>query len=429
MRKSDELRQRSADRRGETVLGHSDVVYGEEFETDSLHDITVYGHEGRMAGKEMLDNDMFGLDAAGLSAGAPGYDPTSDPASPSYVDPNSVTDPTIPDPSAAVDPNATPSVSLSTAVHKVPTDGVLYDGSKGKPRYAFGSYNYFKGPQGPQGGSMNPGGQFGYVWGYDGMNAPKSTDPRWVKRTGKHGLAPSNLGDGILAFLSMGTSQLAQKDNDNWDDIGSNDLPEPQASSLAAGWGPLIGNPNNSDFANLRYATDDQKWFWFPSEAPAWAMEESNRAIAITNAATAKTLADAQAAQQALDDQTAKQQADAQAAQDAADQIAQQQMATQQSQFDQQQSQAQQQLQTQQAQQQAPLDIQAQQQQMAQQQASFDLEQKAKQADLDYMIAHPETATAAQDSGDEGGDPMDSPDEVMGAVQRHRARRASRRSF
>lgn len=366
-----------------------------------LGDVGAYGDPG--------DDVVFGVDANGLSPGQSGYDPTTDPASPSYVDPNAVTDTTISAPDASYDPTPVPAPPLNTTIQVVPSDGVVYDGSKGMPPYCVASYNYWKG---------TPPEDTGFVWGFDKIAFPNSGNPpRWIKVTGKRGVkADTDAGSVVLNILTAGAyggvQAAASKDNWNWQDVGAGDLPDPAAASAAAGYGPLIGNPSMPDFNNLRYAVADKKWFWYPTEAPDWSTAEAKRQIALLNQQTAKTLADAAAAQKVLDDQAAQDLANAQAAQDAADaksqhdqdaaqqaadaaaQVAataqQQEEAASQSKIDQQQAVIDQQ----QAQQQAQLDMQA-----AQAQQQLDVQQQqmqmqAAQADLDYAKAHPEEAHA-----------------------------------
>lgn len=230
-------------------------------------------------------------------------DPTSSNYDPTAVaDPNATTDPNT-DPSGGADAAAAAAAPAGDVRIKVqPIDAVVYDGSKGTPRYYAGSTAYFTG------GNSN-----GYVWGWDKQRWPNSGDPaRWIARRGG-GDTPNDA---------------------NWDDVTSAELADLQAASLKAGWGPLIGNPAMPDFANLHYAEDTKNYFWYPSQAPAWSTAEANAALAATNKQTADTLAAALAAQQALDQQqaqtdahdvavataAAQKQASLQAIQDASDQ-------------------------------------------------------------------------------------------------------------
>jgi hypothetical protein len=353
------------------------------------------------------DVDILGVDGNGLSPGEPGYDATTDPASSSYLDPNTYEDPSLPSPDASFDPPPIPAAPLNTTIKALPADAVVYDGSKGMPPYCVGSYSYWKG---------SPPEENGYVWGFDKINAPNSGSPaRWIKVYGKRGfdVAPKSIGEGILSFMSAGIPQLiaaaAQQGNWNWDDVTAADLPAPAAASAAAGYGPLIGNPSMPDFANLRWATDAKQWFWYPSEAPEYATAESKRAIALLNQQTAQALADAQAAQKVLDDQLAAELAEAQAQQDLADLDAQHQQEQAQQAADaaaqvaatgqaQQEAAAQSRF----AQQQQEMEMQAAQRQQEMDLQREQMEMQAAQADLDYMRAHPDEVYAEQAPPDRG---------------------------
>lgn len=261
-------------------------------------DITVFGADesGLFPGQVGYDPEtievygeeitVFGLDASGKGPGEPGYDPSTDPASPGYQPP--------PDPAFQETPEkpVIPAVPIERAVAKVPEDGVPYAGEKGWPRYKFGSLEYFN------------GGKYGWVWGWNKGNWPNDNmSPRWICRFG----------------------QAAVTNNDNWDDFPS-PVTEPGevsnrslAGKKADGtivapsgtFGPLVGDPDDPDFKNLRWATADKKWFWYLEEAPKWATAELEYAAA-------KLLQAEQAAQKAEADALAAEAARAAAENEAA---------------------------------------------------------------------------------------------------------------
>ena len=213
--------------------------------------------------------DMLGVEGDPTDPASSNYDPTA------VADPNATQDPTQ-DPAAAADAAAAAAAPGGDVRIKVqPIDAVVYDGSKGTPRKCFGSCNRFFNPTN------------GYMWGYDNINWPNSNNPiRWIANRGMN----NGVGRGWP----------------NWDEVTATELADLQGASLKAGWGPLIGNPQMPDFANLHWAEDTKNWFWYPSQAPAWSTAEANAALAATNKQTADTLAAALAAQQALDQQQAQ---------------------------------------------------------------------------------------------------------------------------
>lgn len=228
--------------------------------------------------------------------------------------------------------------------HKVPDDGVVYDGSRGLPGDGFGSYNYFFG---------SPG-QDGYIY----------REGRWQMRQG------DSYHDGSPQSPGYGAEQ---------------------------GLGPLIGNPTAAGeqawVQNVQWATDDKKWFFQGASAPAWLTTEQDAAITLLNQKTDAANAAAAAALAAQQAQDEAQAAEAQAKQDAANALAQSAADTQ-SQIADQAAAAQQQA----------LDIQQQQtdQQLAAQQAKQALQ--AQQMQLDYLQQHPEQMyVPADDGGGDGG--------------------------
>ena len=228
--------------------------------------------------------------------------------------------------------------------HKVPEDGVVYDGSRGLPSDGFGSYNYFYG---------SPG-QDGYIY----------REGRWQMRQG------DSYHDGSPQAPGYGSEQ---------------------------GLGPLIGNPTAAGdqawVQNIQWATDDKKWFFQSANAPSWLTTEQDAAITLLNQKTDAANAAAAAALAAQQAQDQAQADEAQAKQDAANALAQSAADTQ-SQIADQAAAAQQQ----------QLDIQQQQvdQQLAAQQAKMDLQ--AQQMQLDYLQQHPEQMfVPADDGGGDGG--------------------------
>lgn len=341
----------------------------------------VLGYIEQRGGIEALDGDeVLGLLSA-IGADDAAYDPSMYEAGTAYdpsaaaadtpmmtqidsglIGPSAGQVVTAPDGTVLYDPATDPAIipmpvrgqkmsldDISSGPWKnVPDDAIVYDESKGWPRYSKGSSYYFYGPKNANGG------QFGMVWGYDHMNMPASTETRWIKRFG----------------------QAAVTGNDNWDDGFSSDAAAADASAksdsrnLEPGkvYGPLIGNPD-TDFAGLQYATADNKWFWQSDNAPTWATAEADAKIKAANKLTIATnmaAAQAQAAQMLKDaaDQRAQQ-----AAQDAQNALAESQAASQANVAD---------LQAQG--QQSALETQA--QQFMLQQAQSDQQQKAAQAQL-----------------------------------------------
>ena len=331
--------------------------------TRVLGDVELLGALELMGDEELLGlMEILGVDASGLNPGDPGYDPTTDPSSSQYVNPNSVVpaqgtggaDPssgivTAPDGTVLYDPSQDPMVqplpqrggqlSQSDAQvvwQSVPDDGIPYDGSQGFPDRSVGSYNAFYGPS----GATN-----GYVVHGDG---------KW--------------------WLEQGSGNFDQQS------------PQPPGYGSDQGLGPLIGNPSGP-LAGLQWAATDKKWFWQSQNAPASAtaeidhkITEANNAVIAANTATAV----AQAAQMAKDAADA---AEAQAKQDAANALAQSAADTQ-SQIAQQQQEAQQ----------GQLDIQQQQADLAaaKQQADIDAQQQA--ADIAAAKQQADVQAAAQNA-------------------------------
>lgn len=109
-----------------------------------------------------------------------------------------------------------------------------------------------------------------------------------------------------------------------YDYAGSDSSPLREKTSVALGWGPLIGNPNGWT-KNLRYDSAGDRWFWFYDQAPDFAkapidQARLNQAILDYKAQVATAAADAaaQAMQDQLDAKNAADLAKQQAAEDAA---------------------------------------------------------------------------------------------------------------
>ena len=195
---------------------------------------------------------------------------------------------------ALSDSSSTPA-PLNQAVRKV-LDGIVYDGIRGWPKNHFGSFSYF---------TAADKGVWGYVWGWDKFPSGAfvdTTTPRWVVVFGRNN--------------DLFGNKL------NWDDLKDKPANEaeivstlsiegrrsPEAGGGAGGqvvspngtFGPLIGKPD-SDFANLRWATEDKKWFWFPTEAPEWTTVEIRNEAAIAQKKAEQLAKDAAAAQTAVD--------------------------------------------------------------------------------------------------------------------------------
>ncbi len=226
-----------------------------------------------------------------------------------------------------------------------------------------GSYSYFYGPQ----GDGNKG-QHGFKW---------------------------ETGNGWVAVRNGQGKQLTAEEVDaRGGDKGGDD--GIWRTSMRYGWGPLVGNPADPDFAGLQKASDGS-WFWPLADAPAWSTMEADKAAALLQ----QQADDAQAAAEAADAATAaKIQADqeaAQAQQDAANALAQsaadtqaniaaQQLAAQQAAADLQFQQQQDQLAAQQAA--AELALQKQWSQVDMQQAAADI--AAQQAEMQMMTSNPD---------------------------------------
>jgi hypothetical protein len=229
----------------------------------------------------------------------------------------------------------------------LPEDGVTYKGDRGWPDQGFGSYNHFY------------GGGDGFEWHPDGW---------WANRGGNY----SRPNDGELANLCQISTQY--------------------------GWGPLIGNPNNSDTAGLQNAmADKDQWFWQSANAPTWATAEADAAITLLNQkaadanqaaqeADAARQAQDQAQQQEIQDKRDAQIALAQQKSDAENAIAQGKLDLQQQAYDQQQ-----------AAKQAAADL-------KNQSANAALDQQEAAAMLNYFQQHPEAMFEQQPGGGQGGE-------------------------
>lgn len=273
-----------------------------------------------------------GADAAGLSPGQPGYDPTTDPSDTTgaYVDPNATDDGTD---TSAGDVPLSPAVPIETQwTQPVPDDAIKYDGSLGFPAYSVGSGSYFYGPNRkntdrPADGSQS--GMFGWIWGWNHANANDLSKARWIIRYGQDWTGNDNWHDLQGVDVSAPQSLVIPDDASSAmsdPTVAASSYPDGQAMTAP---GPFIGNPNGP-LKNLRWSTADNAWFWFLEEAPASftaplkytaqkaaqaAQAASDAANAAANAQDASDAADAQAAQDAQDAQNAL--AESQAASDA----------------------------------------------------------------------------------------------------------------
>ena len=341
-----------------------------------------------------------------------GYDPSLDPS----LGMPSLGDPTL-DPlgvDAGTDLPPVPDIGYQEPdCHAV--GGIVYTGQKGYPDGYAGSLGLMTrttddSANVPQTAGIDPIDHFGYVWGKfwdkDGHGGiPFGNDLQsgtWNHVRGRHALA-----------------------GDWWNTVGPAEAIASNAKNSPQGrpYGPLVGNPNMPDFAQMRIDYGGNA-FWYPQQAPDWVTFPLKQAAALTaQAAQAAAAAAAQAnaaAMQAMQQQAAV----AQAQQDAANALAESQAQSQanqaqlQAQGDQAatETQAQQQL-IQQAQQQQAQAAQDAAQQLAEQQqaapllsqqAQINLQQQqqslaAQQQMLDYAQAHPEEVYGPDAGGDDGG--------------------------
>lgn len=360
----------------------------------------IYGDEVDIADESAdwieIVGQLLGADVSGLNPGDPNYDPSTDPNDTTGAYQAAQGTPTPPPPDASVDTNDVPLPTRNVALTPdqlampwpgpVPSDGIqapitnynaFNDG-------AVGSYNVFFG----NGHTDGSGNEDGFKWRGGGS----------AYQTNKRG---------------------------NFEWTSRSDYPV-DTHSAAAGWGPMIGNPNDPQWKNLQWSIADQTWFWQSDNAPTWATQAADHELAVLNQKTkdaAQATADAAAAaqqqeQDAEAEAKAKQDAANALAQSAADtqaNIANQALSAQQAQADLQN----QQLQQQQDAAQAQADLQAQQLQQQQDaaQAKLDLQNQAAQNQLDtqqaqqmldYFRDHPEAMFSSQNtSSDQQGNAPD----------------------
>lgn len=191
------------------------------------------------------------------------------------IDTTLVADATTTDPIDHAEKAGIPTSALGKEAEKitylhVPSDGVVYDGSQfGWPSDGFMSWNFVY------------GGGHGYAY----------TENTWKLYRG------------------------------GWDNRTGYSMKEIAALSAKNGYGPIIGNPKSSgDLAwthGLKYATEDDKFFWFPDDAPDWATAEKDREAEILKQQQEEAAAAAAEAEAA-----AKAQAEAQKEEDKAKQDA-----------------------------------------------------------------------------------------------------------
>ncbi len=240
---------------------------------------------------------FVGVDAAGLSPGQPGYDPTTDPDSPQFgggadlyadlYDPAYWKLPPLqplftdfdgdnPDPNLTVLPTGGKDLPKDLAnawFDHVPPGGITYTGDL--PKDSVGSWNVFY-------GNGN-----GYLWGAD----KDGVGLDWW-RVGeiivKHNaFAPGRWMDegGIIIRLDRrpGYQQDVRFAPESW---GWRDA---AAQSKKNGQGPLIGNPKGN-LRGLQYAVLAGTWFWQSVDyAPASALTPTNAALVEANIATLNT--------------------------------------------------------------------------------------------------------------------------------------------
>jgi hypothetical protein len=248
-----------------------------------------------------------------------------------------------------------------------------------------GSYSYFYGPQ----GDGNKG-QHGFKW---------ETGNGWVAVRNGQG-------------KPLTAEEVDARPGDKGGDDGI------WRTSMRYGWGPLVGNPADSDFAGLQKASDGS-WFWPLADAPPWATMEADKAAALLQKQADDAQAAADAADAAAADKMAKDQAAAQAQQDAANALAQsaadtqaniaaQQLAAQQAAADLQNQQQQAQLDAAQAA--ADIALNKQWSQVDMQQAAADI--AAQQAEVQMMTQNPDAYIKLQQAMQAQQDYAPQPDDA-----------------
>jgi hypothetical protein len=280
------------------------------------------------------DTDLLGLDVLGADPDPnnPGFltDGSPDPNW-TNLDPNlqpALDDPTLnTDPPPDVPPVQAP--PIETIVATVPPDGIVYDGTQGFPRYSVGSASSFYGPNtNKSGAETDSGGMYGWLWGWNHWNDPfkNKGETAWIIRSGEAGLSADQAAHAAFNPVA-GIATLIAKGNDNWSDSPNvpatdpSQLPDvsatladfdaagmkyPDGVTVSMATNPFVGGPGGP-LKNLRWATQDKKWFWYLSEAP----DAYTAASRYAAQALAKAQADADAAAAALQ---AKQDAQALAA-------------------------------------------------------------------------------------------------------------------
>jgi hypothetical protein len=265
---------------------------------------------------------LLGADANGKNPGDVGYDPTTDPSSPNYHDPNanpqgggdgggitrtadgnvivtapdgspiydSTTDGNIvalPDP---YDPTTDPTVrpvppydpkgdsdikqkpqrdgklsqqDAQKVWQNTPPGAVQYTGSW--PPESKGSYNYF------YGGSV--GSTYGMAYSDRFQPFGEHRGLRWIFVNGDNGSGNPNWSDGFADDAAAAAKSAISRDTGHGN----------------VAFGPLIGNPSMPDYAGLQYAVADNKWFWQAQNAPSQLTHEIDSALDFTNQ---KTIAD-----------------------------------------------------------------------------------------------------------------------------------------
>jgi hypothetical protein len=296
------------------------MIRGDADEANAL----VYSAVEELMGVEIMNDFLYGENPPPASdAGAPppnaGYGAGDAP----------VAEEMGPDPLAALDmgdggmptldtlppPDFTPgppAATDQTIYTQLPEGAIVFDGSKPLKSRCIGSFN-----------NVMKNGE-GFEWQGDAGSG------HWNARFGSWAGVVSDWGrDGALreetpgsvAGLTWARANGVSNPKDVKDSKIVNGI------SNAAGWGPLVGNPDDPDFKNMRYCSGTDQFFWFYDQAPQWAKDPSLQ-LALTQAITdwraAKTAAAADAAATAMQDQldadTAAATAKQQAAEDAATQ-------------------------------------------------------------------------------------------------------------
>lgn len=299
----------------------------------------VLGSEWEIAGDFFnIMGEVIGADKNGRQIGDPGYDAKSDkeswnyegggkdttgdtgyegPGSPDPANENydPQLDPLI-NPSAGAAPPAAP--SLSTPISTVPSDAVIYKGDNAWPDGDFGSYSVFYNPD----GSLRPENPLtgknvhGFVWGWHNAPMQNLRPARWVWRGGGDWSGSDNwddqLGDSAKDGSTVDTlSRAGTRASGEQIPFGPSGVKLTYDNAIRS-YGPLVGNPK-SKFKDLRYASASKEWFWYPQEAPEWAVAEIKRAAELIRREEEKVKIDEENARRAA----AKLEADKQAAEDA----------------------------------------------------------------------------------------------------------------